>query len=113
MLAGCELNLRELSDSMYSLSIRKSIYIFAIAVVFMQLFGCGGGSDGGGDGLDPNLDPPGNLSIAQGMDFDTIIISWTPPPMEITGYDIEGRFNDEPFEKQNEIPHEGQPSRWP
>lgn len=67
---------------------------------------CGGGGSNDGGGLDSNLAPPGNLNIFQGVDFDSIIISWTPPPMEITGYDIEGRFNDEPFEKQNEEPLE-------
>ena len=43
-------NLREECDDMCSIDIRKTIFVFAIVVVSMQLFGCSGS---GGDASSP------------------------------------------------------------
>lgn len=70
-----------------------------VAVLVVSMLGCSGAGGGGGGAA---IDPPADLKAEQGGPFDAVRITWTEPPADVDGYELEGRMADGPWERMHE-----------
>lgn len=69
--------------------------LLLIIPVFIFALGCGGSSTPS----TPTLEPPASFSGTPGQGFDQVILTWSPPPNSVEGYEFEARQGEGTFQK--------------